>query len=188
MQPNIKVTVTGTAAEKNLAASLAKLKGAKVYVGVPESTADQRMQDIIALASKAGKKRKAYLLKVARETAINNAQLVYIHTNGSLLKHIPARPIIEPAIKERDNLNLITSELKLAAQAALDGKSDSVTAHLGRTALLAEGIVRRWFTDPRNHWAPNSPETIRRKSSDRPLIDTAELRKSIVGIVSEEHE
>jgi hypothetical protein len=186
VQPEIKVTVTSGRAEKSLAASLKRLKGSQVLVGVPESTAQQRMLDIIELASKAGKKRKAYLLKVAQRKAINNAQLVYIQTNGSILKNIPARPIIEPAIKNKDNLALLTSELILAAEASLDGRPEDVTKHLKRTALLAEGLVRRWFTDPRNHWAPNAPETIRRKGSDRPNIDTAEMRKSIVGLVSEE--
>lgn len=184
MQPQVTLK-TDIGGEANLKKSLAMLQKKTVYVGVPATTAKQRMQDIIKIAATSGK-RKNYLLKKAAENEINNAQLVYIHTNGSFLKNIPARPIIEAAIMQRDNLELITSELKLASLAALEGKPELVTRYLNSTALLAEGLVRRWFTDPRNNWAPDSAATIRRKKSSRPLIDTAEMRKSIVGFATEE--
>ena len=37
-----------------------------------------------------------------------------------------------------------------------------------------------------NGWKPNAPSTIKAKGSDKPLIDTGELRKSIRGIVVED--
>ncbi|MBY6921870.1 hypothetical protein HYH30_19035, partial [Clostridium botulinum] len=42
---------------------------------------------------------------------------------------------------------------------------------------------RAWFTNPSNNWAENSAETIKRKDSDKPLIDTGELRKSITYVI-----
>jgi hypothetical protein len=184
MRPEIKVT-TIVGVESDLKKSLASLQKKMVYVGVPATTAQERLKDLVGLAAKSAGKRKQRILTVAAFNAINNAQLVYIHTHGSPLKGIPPRPIIEAAITDRDNLELITSELKLAAQASLSGKSEDVTKYLKRTSLLAEGLVRAWFTNPKNHWAPNAASTIARKGSDRPLIDTAELRKSIIGIVTE---
>jgi hypothetical protein len=185
MRPEITIT-TQVGTEANLRKSLASLQKKMVYVGVPATTAEERLRNLINDASKATGKRKKRVMEVAALNTINNAQLVYIHTNGSPLKKIPPRPIIEPAIKEPQNLDLITSELSLAADASLQGKNEEVTKYLNRAGLLAQGIVRGWFTDPRNHWAPNSPETIRRKGSERPLIDTAELRKSITYVISEE--
>ena len=55
-----------------------------------------------------------------------------------------------------------------------------------RAALAGQNAARRWFTDSRNNWAPNKPATIRRKGSDKPLIDTGVLRAAIVGITREE--
>jgi hypothetical protein len=115
---------------------------------------------------------------------INNAQLLYIHTNGSPMKHIPPRPVIEPAIMDSANNALITEQLQKAVEAALDGKD--ATVYLNRAGQAAENAARGWFSNPKNGWAPNAPSTIRRKHSDRPLIDTGELRKSLTHLVVEE--
>ena len=71
----------------------------------------------------------------------------------------------------------------MAAQAALSGNSDAVTQALNRAGLIAQNVVRDWFTNPKNHWAPNAPSTIARKGSDRPLIEWGELRKSLTYVL-----
>jgi hypothetical protein len=116
---------------------------------------------------------------------INNAELVFIHTNGSPLRGIPKRPIIEPAIEEKTNKEPIAEELKEAASAALDADRPKTLKHLKRAGMTAQNRVRAWFTDPRNGWAPNAPSTIAQKDSDKPMIDTAELRKDISYVVTE---
>jgi hypothetical protein len=110
---------------------------------------------------------------------VNNAELAYIHTNGSPLQHIPARPIIEPAIEAPDNKLAITQEMQGAAGAALDGKQQESKQFMKRAGLTAQNRVRSWFTDSRNNWAPNAPSTIARKGSDKPLIDTGSLRQAM---------
>lgn len=112
---------------------------------------------------------------------INNAQLLYIHTHGSPLRHIPARPVIEPAIEYAKGR--ITRELQRAITAAADGDVDGAEQGLERTGMAAQNACRAWFTNPDNHWAPNSPITIAHKGSSRPLIDTGSLRKSIIYVV-----
>lgn len=115
---------------------------------------------------------------------INNAELLYIHTHGSPLRNIPARPVIEPAIEDaRDRIN---RELRSAILAASDGVEDVANQYLERTGMAAQNASRAWFTNPRNNWAPNSPLTIARKGSSRPLIDTGSLRKSIIYVVRDE--
>jgi hypothetical protein len=146
---------------QKLKAALAKLQKAQVYVGVPEEK---------------GSRSKA---------AINNAQLVYIHTHGSPLRHIPPRPIIEPAIKAPGNKELITGELGKAAQAVLGAQPSEAHSHLERAGMLGRNAAIRWFNDPRNNWAPNAPATVARKGSDHPLIDTAQMRRSITYVVEE---
>jgi hypothetical protein len=119
------------------------------------------------------------------KSEINNAELMFIHTNGSLLRHIPPRPVIEPAISDPDNRKLFLPELEAAAKAALAGQVLQVKAHLNRAGLIAQNVCRAWFVSPKNGWPPNAPSTIRRKGSSRPLILTGELRKSITYVVSD---
>jgi len=185
MNPVVTVTLGGGKVEKNLRGSLAALTRKHVLVGIPATTAQERMQDIVQIAAGASGSRRKKILQAAASNMINNAELMYIHTNGSPLKSIPARPVIEPAITDRENSDLIVSELKLAAEAALSGNSDAVTTHLTRAGMIAQNVVRAWFTNPKNHWAPNAPSTIARKGSDRPLIEWGELRKAVAYVLSE---
>jgi hypothetical protein len=114
---------------------------------------------------------------------INNASLLFIHTHGSPVQGIPARPVIEPAIRAEGNRQAINAELKEAARAALNEHPVQAEQHLTRAGMAGANAAKSWFTDARNNWAPNTPETIRRKGSDRPLIDTGALRRSITYVV-----
>lgn len=156
MKPTVKLVASGPGFSP-VRKSLECLKKEEVLVGIPESKAPRRAGDV------------------------NNAQLMYIHTNGSPLKGIPARPVIEPAIKARGNKQAIEAELKASALAALDGKP--AVTFLRRAGLTAQNAAKAWFTDPRNGWAPNAPSTIRAKGSNRPLIDTAQMRNAITYVV-----
>jgi len=140
---------------------LKKLQRAAVFVGIPQD----------------------HTLRTVGE--VTNAQLLYIHTHGSPLRNIPARPVIEPAIAAPDNKARITAELTQAAHSALEGDADATHLHLERAGQLGENASKRWFTDGRNHWAPNAPATIERKGSDRQLIDTGELRRNITHVVKD---
>ena len=154
-----QVTVSSPKPKIDLGQILKDLKKKQVYVGVPEETASRPKE------------------------GINNAALVFIHTHGSPIRHIPARPIIEPAIEATGNKEPIAKELGIALKECLDGNQVMAEASLEKTGMRAQNIVRAWFDDPRNGWAPNSPTTIKRKKSDKPLIDTAEMRKAITYVV-----
>lgn len=155
-------SLTRKSGQQAFASRLEKLKRAAVYVGIPQ---DKN-------------------LRTSGE--VTNAQLLYLHTNGSPLRNIPARPVIEPAIKSPDNSARISTELNAAAKSILDGDADAAHQHLERAGTLGANAAKRWFTDPRNGWAPNSPVTIAEKGSDKPLIDTGELRRDITYVVKDE--
>lgn len=143
--------------QMQLERELKKLKKLSVLVGIPQEK-----------ASRPGE-------------PINNAELAYIHTNGSPIQGIPARPFIEPAIEEyRENIG---KQLGRAIVKTLEGKDGK--PYLERAGIVGENAARGWFTNPKNNWEPNSPLTIAKKGSDKPLIDTAEMRKSITHIVRE---
>jgi len=146
---------------KQLEEILKNVKSEDVLVGVPQSRASR---------PELGEK-------------INNAELLFIHTNGSPMKHIPPRPVIEPAINEKVTKLTIMEHFKTAVKAAFEGDMSSFHQNLEIAGMIGQNAARAWFTNPANGWAPNAPATIRAKGSSRPLIDTGELRKSIIYIV-----
>jgi len=154
-------SVTRKSGAAAFAARLEKLKQAAVYVGIPPA---------------------ANLRTVGEVT---NSQLLYIQSKGSPLHNIPARPVIEPAIESPDNKARIFAEMKQAAQAALQADLESMHQHLENAGQLGEEAAKSYFTSPHNHWAPDAPSTIEEKGSDKPLIDTGELRLSITYVVKD---
>lgn len=117
---------------------------------------------------------------------VTNAELLFIHTNGSPVRNIPARPIIEPAIhNDRERLG---NMMKKAAEYVLDGNLSEALRQLELVGMRGQKDARDWFYNPENHWEPNAPSVIAeklKKGSDdpRPLIDTNELHKSITYFV-----
>jgi len=145
---------------------------------------------------------------------VTNAELAFIHTNGSPLNKIPPRPFVEPAIEDSENQEMISVELRKAAESALDGNTDAMSRSLVRAGMQGQNAVRDWFTNPKNNWAPNSPNTVltklRKTNSSiakdavryvdgggkleditglegmtRPMIDTDELRKAVTYVIRE---
>lgn len=139
-----------------------------------------------------------------------NAQLAYIHENGSPLKKIPARPFLRPSIEA--NKDEIAESYSRTIPAALDGNKNEVEKILNQTGALASGMASDWFTDSRNNWSPLAPSTIlararkkyrisrykTKKTKDkyrsllaayiangefRPLIDSSQLRRSISWVI-----
>lgn len=117
---------------------------------------------------------------------VTNAELLFIHTNGSPVNNIPARPVIEPAIK--DDKERLSKMMESAFLTAEKGDMAGALNKLKLAGMRAQNVCRAWFTNPKNGWAPNSPSVEARKkakgSTDpKPLIDTGELRKSITYFV-----
>lgn len=154
-----------------------------VLVGVPEET-----------SSRGGK--------------ITNAQLAFIHSNGSPIKNIPARPFVQPGIEK--NRDLIANECGQAITSALQGNNTQLENHLKKAGMIGQNAARDIFTE--NNWTPLAPATIearaRRKykisefktakgkasnqlklkkyianGSFNPLVDTGDLRKSVTYVV-----
>lgn len=148
VKATVKVTQSGDLEAFNEGIGL--LKDAKVYVGIPEKGTSRRRDQI-------GPQQKEY---------VTNAGLLYIHTNGSQLHRIPPRPVIEPAIDA--NRLRIESILFLAAQAATDGKKAEAKKQINLAGQFTSNACKSWFKDPRNGWAQNRPDTIRRKLGKRP--------------------
>lgn len=143
------------------------LKHHEVFIGVPEETTTR---------------------KDDKNTPVNNAELLFIHTNGSPMHNIPPRPVLEPAIK--NNQERIAESMKTAIDAAVGGDKSAILPALEVAGTEGRNVAQKFFTDTTNGWPPNSSETIKRKNKEKsgkanPLIDTEEMRKSITYVVKE---
>ncbi len=90
----------------------------------------------------------------------------------------PARPFMDLAAREMGELykkGMKTLGPKIARGEA---RVEKVLDVLG---LQAEECVRKAIMD--GEWAPNAPETIKRKKSERPLVDTGTMRNRVTHVV-----
>lgn len=172
-----------------LTSRLQSLTKVAVYVGIPAGKASRtdgeinnaELLYIHTNGVRSRKMRNEMNANIGKGLSYNEAHSLYIQEHGSPLMDIPARPVIEPALKA--NKDKIMAEYSKAVSAAAEGNDGELMSALTRTGLAGENAARDWFTDPRNEWEPNSPKTIARKGSSRPLIDTSALRKAITHVV-----
>lgn len=184
------VNVTSRDHMASLLESLKKIKDMSVLVGVPEENSDRPGGDDVSNPELVyihthGARAVSMIseMKANINEGYSKAYGMYIMSHGSPLWRIPPRPIIEPAIEAEDHKEAISEELGKAARSIMDIKPDEARNHLGLAGQLGEDYARDWFEDPRNNWPPNAQGTIEAKGSDRPLIDTAEMRKSITHVL-----
>ena len=121
--------------------------------------------------------------RIQAGSTYSDAVAAYIAANGDPILNIPPRPFLEPSI-DAEKEKIAVQQTKVLT-AALNGKVSQARTEATKLGLLGQNIVKSWFTDPRNNWTPNAPSTIKRKGSDKPLIDTGALRNSISYAVKE---
>lgn len=110
------------------------------------------------------------------ESGIDNATLGIIQMFGSLTKNIPPRDflLMPIEVKKRELLHAMQSN---AVKAAFNnGDYKKVYDLLGAAGVAI--VIEAFETGGFGQWAPNAPRTIARKKSDRPLIDTSQLRRA----------
>ncbi|OHW63076.1 hypothetical protein EUAN_08600 [Andreesenia angusta] len=172
---------------EDLKKSLEELAQNTVCVGIPEEANTKRDDSDITNAQllyihthgiRDSQMRKA-MQKDVDTMPYSKAHELYIHEHGSPMYQSPPRPVLVPALD--DGKEIIAEEMAEAVKAALDGNNPVIA--LEKVGVLGENMARAWFRDPQNNWPPNSPLTIERKGSENPLIDSTELRKSIISVI-----
>lgn len=166
----------------NLKEELAKKYFTRVGV-LGQKTNRQPRQD--------GETHKEYQLRVKKllrskegikgNTQKTNAEIGLIHEMGSLSAHIPRRSFLEmPLTLKMPNYYKVFGEQLM--KAVEDGNLHPVYVNLG---IKGEQIVQLAFASRGfGMWVPNTDATEKRKGSSSPLIDTAQLRRSITSDVS----
>lgn len=93
--------------------------------------------------------------------------------------HIPSRPFL------RDSVDAHGDEINSFLQGTKGNllKGGSAETALKRIGVFQKGLIQKEIRD--GDFEPNSPATIKRKGSDKPLIDTGRMRQSINYVIQE---
>ena len=86
---------------------------------------------------------------------------------------IPARPFLRQSVDDNeDQIRAFCAQQ--ARKIAAGGTAEEALKKIG---IQVKGIVQKTIKD--GNFTPNAPSTIRKKGSDKPLIDTGRLRQSV---------
>jgi len=195
MSMDVSFEHTNAGAAKQVLSRLKDLASHQIGVGVPRaSNRDGRdttigNADLVYIHTHGVRQaivRHAMDADMKKGKSYSAALQMYIQSHGSVAFRVPPRPLIEPALQKREDE--IAELLVRASKAAVKG--EDYMARLKAVGLQAQNIVKEYFEDPSNGWAPNARSTIegwmspwgvfyKGKGSDKPLIDTGALRQSI---------
>ena len=120
-------------------------------------------------------------------TKKTNASIGLLHEKGSISLNIPQRsflqmPLVRNAKEIFVNSRIIEKWIVAAISAGKNPKEAWYKAYKD-LGFIGEQTVQHAFEQSGPGWAPNSPVTIAAKGSDKPLIDTGELRRSVTSEV-----
>lgn len=119
------------------------------------------------------RKTKRHVVNVG----LTNAELMFIHENGSPLHHLPARPVLKMTIDYGNTL--LDDVMQKALQAYFDDGEQAMEAELKKFCLRLENYARDIIYLNDGRLAPNAPSTVARKGDNHPLFDTGQLARSI---------
>ena len=130
-----------------------------------------------------GKRKKDAKKSKSSDTVklgINNAELMYIHENGSPLNHIPKRPVLKMTIDYAKKY-LLKDTLAKAVKSYVENGFDlkAYERELTKMCLKMENYARDIIYSNDGRLAPNAPNVARRKKGNHPLFDTGQLARSI---------
>lgn len=119
-----------------------------------------------------------------RDGGMTNAELGYIHENGSPITNTPERRFLVPGVEAVQEE--VAKRFEKAAQAAMDGNKQGVIRHLNAAGMLAQSAVKGVLSA--GDFAPLAPSTLYKRKLRgikriSPLIDTAQMRNAVTYIV-----
>lgn len=120
------------------------------------------------------------------KTGLTNAELLFIHENGSPLQNIPARPVLDMTVNYTKQ-NLFDGAVRKALLSYLNNNFDKeyLEKELKKLGLKMENYARELIYSNDGRLAPNSPSVIKKKGGNHPLFDTGQLARSITSRVIE---
>jgi hypothetical protein len=170
----VKVTVSGSL---DIHKIHRLVRSDEILVGYPddvEHPAGEYLRHTVS--KKTGKKLKRMERAASKGKAIQNSDLAEMLHDGTAT--IPARPFLMQALAEEKDV------IKKALSAYFQERAKGKEGNLGKIGALAVGAIQRYVRgDYYRNTIPNAKGTIRRKGSDKPLIDTSFLINSTTFVV-----
>ena len=161
-------------------ARIERLDNVGVKVGIPGSAGDHKPKEHKPRtgAAKAGLKKTKPAAGAAHEgTAAPQtvAEIAAHHEFGAPEARIPQRSFIRAGIDGAQSE--IATAIEELTKKVIDGAMSAQTA-AARLGLVGVRAVQRKLID--GPFVPLSPKTIKAKGSSRPLIDTGQMRRSVM--------
>ncbi len=127
---------------------------------------------------------KSGLRKVIRgsHSTLTNAELGLVHELGSVERGILPRSFLRMPISQKSK-EILADAFKGAPELLRQGNIRGILARLG--VSCEKWIQLAFATHGFGSWQPDKQATARRKGSNAPLIDTAQLRRSIASQVAD---
>lgn len=112
-----------------------------------------------------------FLEEDKNDEGISLAQIAAINEYGT--STIPARPFLRQSFEQNEDeiRDVCGQAIKMVASGV------EVNKALDAIGVKAVGIVQEQIVN--GDFTPNAPSTIRKKKSDKPLIDTGQMRQGI---------
>lgn len=139
-------------------------------------TIKSNLEDLASLTIKVGVQGDEAVAQYGDEKGVTVADVAVFNEYGT--GRIPARPFMRETIEQTDNW---AAESAKVHNAVIDGIDPYVAAEL--LGQQAASDVQNTIYD--GDFVPNSPSTIKKKGSSKPLIDTTQLVGSITYTVEE---
>lgn len=134
------------------------------------------------LSISAGGRKKLRRVKTVAgsDAGVSNAEVGFLMEFG-VPKKIPARSWLRMPLTQK--ISNIVKNAAVEFVAAVE--SGDAVRFMKRLGISAEAEIQRAFaTSGYGGWEPNKPSTVARKGSASPLIDTAQLRRSVASQVT----
>ena len=118
--------------------------------------------------------------KVIDDRGVDMAQIAMFNELGTSIA--PARPFLRQTVDENlDDIKAFGGEK--IQDIAEGGTAEGVLKQLG---VYGKGLVQEQIKN--GTFKPNAPSTVRRKKSDKPLIDTGKMRQSVNYVIKNKGE
>lgn len=128
----------------------------------------------IGVISTNSKRKEKYLV------GLTNAEILFINENGSALRHIPPRPVLQMTI-EYANTTLLKKTLDKAIDAYIANNFNEafIELELKKMCIKMENYARDIIYSNDGRLAPNAPSVAASKGGNHPLFNTGQLARSI---------
>lgn len=112
---------------------------------------------------------------------LSNAELMFIHENGSPTNNIPSRPVLQMTIDHFRQNGMIKQVVDRALSAYISSNFDRETLEkeLNKLCVRMENYAREIIYSNDGRLKPNSPRVAKKKKGNHPLFDTGQLARSI---------